>query len=369
MFDVFGNPVDGMPFDVEVKYPLYREHAFKIEDGPKENRASIIETGIKIIDLLVPFRRGDKVGLFGGAGIGKTVLSTELIHNIAVRGDGYSVFAGIGERIREGNDLYLVLAELGVLKDTALYFGEMEKTPGVRTRVGLAAVSACEFLRDTMNKDVFLFVDNIFRYVMAGAEIGTILGKLPSELGYQATLERDLALFEERIKQKDGRAITSVQAVYVPADDLTDPAVVAIFSHIDTSVVLSREIAEKGIYPAVDPLRSSSIALDEDTVGTRHFGIAMEVTNVFRKYQELSHTIAILGIDELSRENRVIAHRAERLQRFLTQPFFVTRSFNGRAGVFVPLEKTLNGCERILRGDLDDHAPDQLYMIGSVDEL
>jgi len=369
MFDVFGNPIDNKPFVGKTKYPLYgKNKKISFEENQGQDQ-KILETGIKVIDLLTPFRRGDKIGLFGGAGVGKTVLITELIHNIAIKKIGYSVFAGIGERIREGNDLYLTLKNLDVLKNTVLYFGEMDKTPGIRARVGLSAVSAAEFLRDTMGKDIFLFIDNIFRYIMAGMEIGAILGKLPSELGYQATIEHDLALIEERVGQKDSNGITSIQAVYVPADDLTDPAVVAIFSHLDASLVLSRSIAEKGIYPAVDPARSFSIALDEEIVGKRHFYIASKVKAFFQKYQELSHIIAILGVDELSRQDRIVAKRAERLQHFLTQPLFVTEPFINRKGVYVPLQETLNGCEKIINGEFDEVGLEKLYMIGSLKEI
>jgi len=309
------------------------------------------------------------VGLFGGAGVGKTILITELIHNIALKKMGYSVFAGIGERIREGNDLYLTLKNLNVLKNTALYFGEMDKSPGARSRVGLASVAAAEFIRDKMKKDVFLFIDNVFRYTMAGMEIGAILGKVPSELGYQATLEYDLALLQERIRMNKNNTITSLQAVYVPADDLTDPAVISIFSYLDTSLVLSRDVAKKGIYPAVDVLRSHSLDIDKEIIGERHFEIASRVKKIFQKYQDLSHIIAILGIEELSRTDRIIAKRAERLQRFLTQPLFVTEAFNDKKGVYVPLKKTLDGCEKILNGDLDDVELEKFYMIGSIDKI
>lgn len=367
MFDLFGHPIDKKPFRNSEPFPIYENKKIQA-DGLKQNN-KILETGIKVIDLLTPFRTGDKIGLFGGAGVGKTILITELIHNIALKKIGYSVFAGIGERIREGNDLYLTLKDLGVLGNTALYFGEMDKSPGVRTRVGLSAVTASEFLRDTMNKDIFLFVDNIFRYTMAGMELGAILGKVPSELGYQATLEHDLAMFQERIRANKNNSITSLQAVYVPADDLTDPAVVSIFSHLDASLVLSRDIAEKGIYPAVDVLSSRSSGLDKEIVGDRHFKIASKVKAIFQKYQELSHIIAILGIDELSRTDRIIAKRSERLQRFLTQPFFVTEAFNSKKGVYVPLEKTLEGCERILNGEADNIELEKLYMIGLFDDI
>ena len=362
MFDMFGKPIDDMPFVGSEELPLYKDFQLR-RDGVNRQ---VLETGIKVIDLLVPFRLGDMVGLFGGAGVGKTVLITELIHNIALKEMGCAVFAGIGERAREGNDLYRTLESLGMLKNTALYFGEMDKAPGVRARVGLAAANAAEFLRATLDKNTFLFIDNIFRYAMAGMEIGAILGKVPSELGYQATLEKDLAILQEKIAI--GGSTTSIQAVYVPADDLADPAVVAIFAHLDSSLVLSREVAAKGIYPAVDPLRSHSIGLDKVIVGERHFRIASEVKAVFQKYQELAHIIAILGIDELSRSDRTVALRAERLQWFLTQPFFVTESFNNRQGVYVPLSQTLEGCERILHGEVDNIELEKLYMIGKLDD-
>ena len=365
MFDMLGNPIDNMSFASSEEMPLYKNFQPR-RDRPMNTKRQVLETGIKVIDLLVPFRLGDTVGLFGGAGVGKTIIITELLHNIALKEMGYAVFAGIGERTREGNDLYRTLKSLNVLKSTALYFGEMDKAPGVRARVGLAAANAAEFLQTTLNKHTFLFIDNIFRYAMAGMEIGAILGKVPSELGYQATLEKDLAVLQERISSGD--STTSIQAVYVPADDLTDPAVVAIFAHLDSSLVLSRDIMAKGIYPAVDPLRSHSVGLDKDIVGERHFRIASEVKAIFQKYQDLVHIIAILGIDELSRSDRIIASRAERLQRFLTQPLFVTESFNNKPGVYVPLPQTLAGCERILHGEADNIELEKLYMIGQLND-
>lgn len=368
MFDVFGYPIDQQSFSPTHSLSVYGEGAEEADIIQKKNQG-ILETGIKVIDLLTPLHMSDKIGLFGGAGVGKTVLISELIHNIALKEIGYSVFAGIGERIREGNDLYRTLQELNVLKDVALYFGQMDAPPGVRARVGLSAVTAAEYLRDSMKKNIFLFVDNIFRYAMAGMEIGGILGKVPSELGYQATLDHDLAMLQERISSSQDHAITSVQAVYVPADDLTDPAVAAIFSHLDASLVLSRAVAEKGIYPAVDVFRSTSQSLDADVIGEHHYTIASRVKAVFQHYREIEHIIAILGIDELSRADRVTARRAERLQRFLTQPLFVAEAFNDRKGVYVPLEKTLDGCERILNGECDDVALEDLYMIGTLDSV
>ncbi len=367
MFDVFGHPIDNKVFEGGEDYPIHgstNKPLTLLGEGRQ-----ILETGIKVIDLLIPFRYGDKVGLFGGAGVGKTVLIAELIHNISLKKVGHSVFAGIGERIREGNDLYYTLERLGVLENTALYFGEMDKPPGVRARIGLSAVTAAEFLRDTKKKNVLFFIDNIFRYAMAGMELGSVLGKVPSELGYQATLEQDLASLEERISTTANGSITSVQAVYVPADDLTDPAVVTIFSHLDASLVLSRQVAEKGIYPAVDILRSHSLGLDKEIVGEKHYRIAAKVKKFFQRYQELYHIIAILGVEELSREDRMVAKRTERLQRFLTQPLFVAEQFSKMRGRYVPLSKTLEGCERILNGEFDNVDLEKFYMIGSLDEI
>lgn len=370
VFDLFGNPLDkGKRIEGE-EFPLYGNSKIsKREEFLEPFDSQICETGIKVIDLLTPFRKGDKIGLFGGAGVGKTILITELIHNLSLKKMGYSVFAGVGERIREGEELYRTFKKLGVLKDTVLYLGQMDQPAGVRFRVGLAAATAAEFLRNRFGKDVFLFVDNIFRYAMAGMEVGSMLGKVPSELGYQPTLEKDLALFQERIGETGGYPLTCVQAVYVPADDLTDPAVVAIFSHLDASLVLSRSVAEKGIYPAVDPLRSFSSSLDKEIVGERHFQLAQKIKEIFQRYEELSRIIAILGVDELSAEDRVVAKRAERLQRFLAQPLFSAEAFSKKKGVYVPLEKTLEGCERILSGEFDEIDPDRFYMIGSIDEL
>ncbi len=360
MFNVLGDPIDNKPFEKNNFVPINKkENHFE----QQEREIKIIETGIKAIDLLTPIKRGDKIGLFGGAGVGKTILVIELIHNIFVKKLGLSVFAGIGERIREGNDLYFTLKDLKVLQDTVLYFGEMDKLPGDRFRVGLSAATATNYLKEKFGKDVFLFVDNIFRYAMAGMEIGSVLGKIPSELGYQSTLEKDMALFEEKISDN---SITSVQAVYVPADDLTDPAVVSIFSHLDSSLVLSRKVSEKGIYPAIDTLRSNSINLDPSIIGERHYNIAQNVKKTLQQYEELSHIIAILGIEELSREDRMTAKRAERLQRFLTQPLFVAEAYSGKKGVYVSLEETLTGCEKILNGELDNTELEKLYMIGPI---
>jgi F-type H+-transporting ATPase subunit beta len=368
MFNLFGDPIDGKKFTEYKKYPLFANK----KDNKKYSsilKRGVLETGIKVIDLLTPFRYGDKIGLFGGAGVGKTVLITELIHNFSEKKNSYSVFAGIGERIREGNDLYQTLKKTGVLENTSIYLGQMDASAGARMRIGLSAVSALKYLRDNKKSDTFLFIDNIFRYALAGMEVGAILGKIPSELGYQATLDKDLAELQEKIKSNKKNAVTSLQAVYVPADDITDPAVVSIFSHLDASLVLSRKIAEKGIYPAVDILHSNSVGIDKDIIGEKHYEIAKKVKAVFQKYKELSAIISILGIDELSRENKLVAKRAERLQRFLTQPFFVTEVFSYRKGAYVPIGKTLEGCERILTGEFDDVDLDKLYMIGAIDDV
>lgn len=371
MFDFLGKAIDEKDFQPSLFRPLFpsTKEANNILQVLDDRQPTVLETGIKIIDLLTPIRLGDKIGFFGGAGVGKTVLITELIHNISFKRKGKTVFAGVGERIREGNDLYLSLKSLKVLKNTALYFGEMDKSAGVRLRAGLAAAVAAQFLRDSLEQNIFFFVDNIFRYAMAGMELGAMLGEVPIELGYQPTLEKEMASFQGKLNTTDKGAITAFQAVYVPADDLTDPAVVTAFSYLDDALVLSRSIAEKGIYPAVDVLRSYSLGLDADIVGKRHYQIASKVKNIFEQYQELSYIIDILGIDELSREDRIVAKRAERLQRFLTQPFFVTQSFQNRKGVYVPLEETLRGCEKILAGEFDNVDLEKFYMIGSIDEI
>ncbi|MCA9353962.1 MAG: F0F1 ATP synthase subunit beta [Candidatus Kaiserbacteria bacterium] len=364
-YNIFGEPIDGSRVDLRESRSLHAQPAAwsRVESA---NEYGILETGIKVIDVLTPFRFNDRVGLFGGAGVGKTVLITELIHNSALSDEGAAVFAGIGERIREGNDLITILRDLKIMEKTALYFGEMDKSPGVRARAGLAAVTVAEYIRDELDKDVFLFIDNIFRHAMAGMEVGAMLGHVPSELGYQATLEYEISRLQERIRGNGRRHITSLQTVYVPADDITDPAVAAIFSHLDTSIVLSRDIAAKGVYPAVDVLRSSAHALDEEIVGARHYEIATDIRALYQKYEELSHIIAILGIEELPKADQLAAKRAERMQRFLTQPLFVTEHFSGHKGVSVSLEDTLTGCEQILSGACDDVSLDELYMIGAL---
>lgn len=367
-FDLFGQSIDGLKYKGLKTIPIHkRPTAWQAESSVQKN--GIFETGIKVIDVLTPFCLNDRVGFFGGAGVGKTILMTELIHNTALGKNSAAVFAGIGERIREGNDLYTILKQLDIFKKTVLYMGEMDKTPGVRSRIGLAAVTAAEYLRDECDTDVFLFIDNIFRHAMAGMEVGAMLGHIPSELGYQATLGKDMSALQERIRSNGKRHITSLQAVYVPADDITDLAVAAIFSHLDTAVVLSRDVAAKGIYPAIDILRSNSQALDADIVGKRHYQVAVDIKSLFQKYEELSHIIAILGIEELADSDKQIAKRAERLQRFLTQPLFVTGHFSGQTGVTVSLEDSLFGCERILSGEFDNCELEDLYMIGALPNL
>jgi F-type H+-transporting ATPase subunit beta len=373
VLNVFGEPLDGRPYESQEQRPVHlaASESRPVLTGSIQSQDEIFETGIKAIDLLTPFRKGDSVGLFGGAGVGKTLLVTELMHTIASQHGGYAVFAGIGERIREGQELYRDLRELGVMDSTALFLGEMDEPSGVRLRVGLTAATAAEYLRETRHKDVLVFVDNVYRYAMAGMEVSGVLGKVPSELGYQPNLEKDVAMLEERISDR-GRpgegSITSIQAVYVPADDITDPAVVTIFNHLDASLVLSRAAAEKGIYPAVDPLRSSSLGLDRHIVGERHYETAKRVKQVFQQYEELKHIIAILGVEELNKEDRLIAKRADRLRQFLTQPLAAAQSFTGTHGVRVPLAETVDGCARILDGEFDGIAADRLYMIGTVAE-
>ena len=363
ILNVFGSPIDN-------KEKILAEKTFSIfasspDISQQEVKPEVLETGIKIIDLIAPFLRGGKIGLFGGAGVGKTVLLTEFIHNTAFKTNAVSIFAGVGERTREAQELYQELERNNVLNKTILVLGEMGESPGVRFRTAFSAVRIAELLRDE-NRDVMLFIDNIYRFLMAGMEMSAMLGKMPSEVGYQATLSTDIGQLEDRISSTQKGSITSVQAVYVPADDFTDPAIVATFPHLDSIVVLSREEAAKGNYPALDILQSSSSALSEEIVGKRHYEIASEVKNYFQKYKDLQHIISILGIEELSLKERIIAKRAERLRKFLTQPLFTSEAFSNQKGVYVPLEKTLEGCERILEGEFDDINLDKLYMRGLI---
>lgn len=368
IFNVFGETIDDKPFDTEntPRLPIHRKAPlFKDQTVTTE----IFETGIKSIDLMTPFIKGGKVGLFGGAGVGKTVLIQELIRNIAAEHGGYSVFAGIGERTREGNDLYHEMKASGVLDKTALVFGQMNEVPGARARVGLSALTMAEYFRDEMGKDTLLFIDNIFRFTQAGSEVSALLGRIPSAVGYQPTLAEEMGNLQERITSTEKGSITSVQAVYVPADDLTDPAPANTFAHLDGSVVLSRELASLAIYPAIDPLESSSAALDPTVVGEEHYAVAMETRKVLQRYKDLQDIIAILGIEELSDDDKALVYRARKIQRFLSQPFFVGEGFTGVPGKYVPLKETIRGFREILDGKHDDKNEQDFYMKGGIDEV
>jgi len=366
MLDAFGRPIDDRgPLDAAGERAQRQP---PVSLARQVGGRGVMETGIKVIDLLVPLERGGKAGLFGGAGVGKTVLIMELIHNMVAAHRGVSLFCGIGERNREAEELYRELREAGVLEDSVLVFGQMNEPPGVRFRVGHTALTMAEYFRDDLNQDVLLLVDNIFRFVQAGMEVSGLMGKLPSRLGYQPTLATELSELEERIASTAGGAITSVQAVYVPADDFTDPAITHTFNHLSASVVLSRERAGQGFYPAVDPLESTSDLMAPGVVGDRHYRVARSVRETLAHYEELKDIIAMLGLDELSARDQEIVHRARRLERFLTQPFAVTERFTGHAGRYVARDATVGGCERILDGDFDDVPESSLYMIGEVDE-
>ena len=367
MFDVTGKPIDGKEaVAAKKKYPIHRPAPEFVEQSTK---TEILETGIKVIDLLCPFLKGGKVGLFGGAGVGKTVIIQELIRNIAQEHGGYSMFAGVGERTREGNDLYREMQESGVLDKTALVFGQMNEPPGARARVALTALSMAEYFRDEEGRDLLLFIDNIFRFTQAGSELSALLGRMPSAVGYQPTLATEMGRLQERITSTNKGSITSVQAVYVPADDLTDPAPATTFAHLDSTVVLSRSLAELGIYPAVDPLDSTSTILDPQFVGEEHYRTAREVQRVLQRYRDLQDIIAILGMDELSDEDKLIVARARKIQRFLSQPFFVAEQFTGTPGVYVPLEETIRGFREILEGAHDAKPEQAFYMKGTIDTV
>jgi len=338
-----------------------------VED--QETSWEIFETGIKVVDLLAPFPKGGKVGLFGGAGVGKTVIIMELIRNIAEKHKGFSVFAGIGERTREGNDLWLEMKQSKVLPQTALIFGQMNEPPGARFRVGLTALTMAEYFRDEKNMDILLFIDNIFRFVQAGSEVSALLGRMPSAVGYQPTLASDVAQLQERITSTKKGSVTSVQAIYVPADDLTDPAPAATFSHLDATVVLSRKMVEQGIYPAVDPLDSTSKILDPNIVGAEHHRIALEVQRILQRNKELQDIISILGMEELAQEDKVVVYRARKIQRFLSQPFFVAEEFTARKGKYVKLKDTIAGFKEIIEGACDDLPEQAFYMAGTIDEV
>ncbi|MFC1644728.1 F0F1 ATP synthase subunit beta [Patescibacteria group bacterium] len=367
MFNLLGDTIDGKELlEAEQKDPIHRD-APDFKDQSTE--AEIFETGIKVIDLICPFIKGGKVGLFGGAGVGKTVIIQELIRNIAQEHGGYSIFAGVGERTREGNDLYHEMKDSGVLDKTALVFGQMNEPPGARQRVALSALTMAEHFRDRENKDVLLFVDNIFRFTQAGSEVSALLGRIPSAVGYQPTLAEEMGQLQERITSTKNGSITSVQAVYVPADDLTDPAPATTFGHLDSTVVLSRGLSEIGIYPAVDPLDSNSTILDPNIVGEEHYNVARGVQQVLQRYKDLQDIIAILGMEELSDEDRVAVARARKIQKFLSQPFFVAEQFTGAPGKYVKLSETIKGFKMILDGEMDDVDEQDFYMKGSIDEI
>jgi F-type H+-transporting ATPase subunit beta len=372
IMNVIGEPVDDRgPINTEHHYPIHRDAPPFIDQSTD---TEILVTGIKVIDLLTPYPRGGKIGLFGGAGVGKTVLIMELINNVAKAHGGYSVFAGVGERTREGNDLYREMIESGVIdlegdkSKAALIYGQMNEPPGARARVALTGLTVAEYFRDTEGKDVLFFVDNIFRFTQAGSEVSALLGRIPSAVGYQPTLATEMGALQERITTTTKGSITSVQAVYVPADDLTDPAPAASFAHLDATTVLNRQIAELGIYPAVDPLDSTSRILEPTTVGEEHYQVARDVQRVLQTYKSLQDIIAILGMDELSEEDKLVVARARKIQRFLSQPFHVAEVFTGSAGVFVPLKDTIEGFKGIVNGDYD-HIPEMaFYMVGSIDQ-
>ena len=367
MFNVLGNPIDEIdpPTGVET-WPIHRKApAFEEQATSQE----MLETGIKVVDLLCPYQKGGKIGLFGGAGVGKTVLIQELIHNIATEHGGYSVFTGVGERTREGNDLYYEMKESGVIDKTTMVFGQMNEPPGARMRVDLTGLTMAEYFRDKGGKDVLLFIDNIFRFTQAGSEVSALLGRMPSAVGYQPTLQTEMGALQERITSTKNGSITSVQAVYVPADDLTDPAPATTFAHLDATTVLERSIAELGIYPAVDPLASTSRILDPRIIGQEHFEVARGVQEILQKYKELQDIIAILGMDELSEDDKLVVNRARKVQRFLSQPFFVAGQFTGLEGKYVPIAETVRGFKEILEGKHDDVPESYFLNAGSIDEV
>ena len=367
MFDVTGEPIDGLGKVVtKKKYNIHRD-APRFED--QSTKAEVLETGIKVIDLICPFLKGGKIGLFGGAGVGKTVIIQELIRNIAAEHGGYSIFAGVGERSREGNDLYREMEESGVLAKTTLVFGQMNEPPGARARVALSALSMAEYFRDEENKDVLMFVDNIFRFTQAGSEISALLGRMPSAVGYQPTLATEMGQLQERITSTKNGSITSVQAVYVPADDLTDPAPATTFSHLDSTVVLSRPLSELGIYPAVDPLDSTSTVLTPSIVGQEHYDVARGVQKILQRYKDLQDIIAILGMDELSDDDKKTVSRARRIQKFLSQPFFVAEQFTGKPGMYCKLADTISSFKGILDGKYDDIPEQDFYLKGNIDTV
>jgi len=368
VFNVLGEAVDNNPepVDADDYWPIHRP-APTFEE--QETATSILETGIKVVDLIAPYSKGGKIGLFGGAGVGKTVIIMELIRNIATEHGGYSVFAGVGERTREGNDLWTEMKESGVIDKTALVYGQMNEPPGARMRVGLSGLTVAEYFRDKGGQDVLLFVDNIFRFIQAGSEVSALLGRMPSAVGYQPTLGTDVGALQERITSTKKGSITSVQAVYVPADDLTDPAPAATFAHLDATTVLSRQISELGIYPAVDPLDSTSRIMDPNVIGQEHYEVARGVQEVLQRYKELQDIIAILGMEELSDDDKLTVSRARKIQKFLSQPFFVAEAFTNTPGKYVPLKETIRGFKEILSGKHDDLPESAFYMVGGIDEV
>ena len=367
LFNVLGDTLDGgESLEGEEKWVIHRDPPSFADQSPV---VEMLETGIKVIDLLAPYAKGGKIGLFGGAGVGKTVLIQELITNIATEHGGYSIFTGVGERSREGNDLWAEMSESGVLKKTALVFGQMNESPGARMRVAETGLTMAEYLRDVKHQNVLLFIDNIFRFVQAGSEVSALLGRMPSAVGYQPTLATDLGGLQERIASTKNGSITSVQAVYVPADDLTDPAPATTFAHLDATTVLSRKIVEQGIYPAVDPLESSSRILEEDVVGKEHYEVANKVKEMLQKYKELQDIISILGMEELSEEDKLTVNRARKIQRFLSQPFHVAENFTGVPGKYVPVKETVRGFKAIIDGEMDEYPEAAFFNVGTIDEV
>lgn len=366
MFNVLGDPIDSGPEVPGERLPIHRRPPAFEEQSPV---VEVLETGIKVIDLLAPYAKGGKIGLFGGAGVGKTVLIQELITNIAQEHGGYSIFTGVGERSREGNDLWCEMNESGVIKKTALVFGQMNEPPGARMRVAYSGLTMAEYFRDQEHKDVLLFIDNIFRYVQAGSEVSAMLGRMPSAVGYQPTLANDMGDLQERITSTKNGSITSVQAVYVPADDLTDPAPATTFAHLDATTVLSRKISEQGLYPAVDPLESSSRILEAEVVGEEHYAIARKVQEILQRYNELQDIIAILGMDELNEEDKLTVYRARKIQKFLSQPFHVAENFTGVPGVYVPVAETVRGFKAIIDGEMDDYPEMAFFNVGTIEDV
>jgi F-type H+-transporting ATPase subunit beta len=368
IFNLLGEPIDGgdpLSDDIE-RWPIHRPSPDATELTPTQE---ILETGIKVVDLLAPYAKGGKIGLFGGAGVGKTVLIQELIHNIAQEHGGLSAFCGVGERTREGTDLYIEMTESGVIDKTMMVFGQMNEPPGARLRVALSGLTMAEYYRDQGGQDVLLFIDNIFRFVQAGSEVSALLGRMPSAVGYQPTLETEMGTLQERITSTTRGSVTSIQAIYVPADDFTDPAPASVFAHLNATTALSRSISEKGIYPAVDPLDSTSTILKPDILGEEHYNTATEVQEILQRYSELQQIIAILGIDELSDEDKILVFRARKIERFLSQPFFVAEQFTGTSGQYVPVADTVAGFRKILDGELDDYPESAFYMKGGIDQV